>query len=317
MQETLEIHPNNPAPEGAVAGMVETPDGVRLRYARFEAHKPPTKGTVLLLHGRSEYIEKLFETIEDLRQRGFAVLTFDWRGQGGSDRLLADFRKGYIDDFAQYVTDLETIMQEVALPDCRAPYFVFAHSTGGLVALLAAPGFGNRFRRMVLCAPLIQFASRQISQSITQYIATALTICGFGEAYMGSGGTPPDSRPFAGNRVTSDTKRFDRNESFAATFRHLTIGGPTASWVAAACRAMDTIGSPEHMARIKIPTLLIAAGADKVVSVGVSEEYGQHMRSGSTITIDGAKHEIMQERDVFRDQLLEAFATFVPGTDPL
>ena len=33
-------------------------------------------------------IEKYFEVVGELRRRGFAVAVLDWRGQGGSSRLL-------------------------------------------------------------------------------------------------------------------------------------------------------------------------------------------------------------------------------------
>ena len=77
--------PANPVPDNAVTGALLTRDGVTLRFARFP---PPAgrKGTVVVLQGRAEYVEKYFETVRDLRARGFAVATFDWRGQGLSDR---------------------------------------------------------------------------------------------------------------------------------------------------------------------------------------------------------------------------------------
>ena len=58
-----------------------------LRFARF-APPPGRKGTVCVFPGRAEFIEKYFEVVRDLRARGFAVATIDWRGQGLSDRAL-------------------------------------------------------------------------------------------------------------------------------------------------------------------------------------------------------------------------------------
>jgi len=85
--------PANPAPEGVVTGTLRARDGVGLRYARW--HPPPgRKGTVCLFQGRTEFIEKYFETVRELRARGFAVAMLDWRGQGLSERALSDPRKG-------------------------------------------------------------------------------------------------------------------------------------------------------------------------------------------------------------------------------
>ena len=70
----------------------------------------------MLLNGQTEFIEKYFEVIDDLRARGFSVVTMDWRGQGGSDRLLANPLKAHIADFAQYDEDLAILMREVVAP---------------------------------------------------------------------------------------------------------------------------------------------------------------------------------------------------------
>src|SRR5690348_1435715 len=72
--------PANPAPEGARAGIFETRDRVRLRYGLFPRTGTVNKGTVCLIQGRTEFIEKYFETIADLQGRGFHVATFDFRG---------------------------------------------------------------------------------------------------------------------------------------------------------------------------------------------------------------------------------------------
>ena len=71
----------NPIPHDAHAGTTATPDGALLRHAYWRTVKPPCKGTVVLLHGRAEFIEKYFETVTHLREAGFDVCTFDWRGQ--------------------------------------------------------------------------------------------------------------------------------------------------------------------------------------------------------------------------------------------
>jgi lysophospholipase len=64
-----------------------------LRFARWA---PPAgrKGTVCVFTGRSEQIEKYFETVRDLRERGFAVAMIDWRGQGHSSRRPARSAQG-------------------------------------------------------------------------------------------------------------------------------------------------------------------------------------------------------------------------------
>jgi lysophospholipase len=305
----------NPMPPKPAAGIVETPDGIKLRYAHWRTVNPPSKGTVLLLHGRAEYIEKLYETVGDLLEAGFDALTFDWRGQGGSDRMLEDSRRGFIEHFDQYITDLDTILTEVALPDCRAPFYILAHSTGSLVSLLAAPLFANRIRRVVLASPLLGFGSIPIAQGGLKWLTGGMHVLGLGDNYMAGGATPDENRAFTGNRLTSDVKRFQRNAEFASKFRDTTIGGPTASWLFAAARAMDKVNDPDFYSQITIPTLIVCAGNDQVVDNLAAERFGRRLRSGSCLVIPGAKHEMLQERDKIREQLLAAFYAFVPGSE--
>src|SRR5215472_5277381 len=94
--------PANPIPEGAVTGTLKTPDGVQLRFARF-APPPGRKGTLCVFHGRAEFIEKYFEVVRDARERGFAVATLDWRGQGLSQRPLSDHFRGHVGNFSEYL----------------------------------------------------------------------------------------------------------------------------------------------------------------------------------------------------------------------
>src|ERR1700704_3910239 len=134
---TLVSIPANPVPSDVVSGTLKTRDGVSLRFARWA---PPLgrRGTVCLFQGRSEFIEKYFEMVRDLRARGFAVATFDWRGQGLSDRALRDPFKGHVGNFSEYDTDLATFMQDLVLPDCPPPHFAIGHSAGASVLIRAA-----------------------------------------------------------------------------------------------------------------------------------------------------------------------------------
>lgn len=305
--------PENPTPERARADFIQTRDGRRLRYALFGAVTQPHKGTVILLQGRNECVEKYFETIRDLQQRGLAVATYDMRGQGASDRMLSDPQKGYVDSFADHVSDLEQLFREVFLPDCRGPFFILGHSTGSLVALMAAPWMINRVQRMVLSAPLIEMKGMYgFSMPTVRRISTVLYSVGLGTMYLGSG-PRRSATPFATNVLTTDHNRYRRNVALYDAYPQLALGGPTVAWIRAACLAVELVMDEDFIARIQLPTLFIAAGSDDVVSTPAIEVYAHNLRSTSMLTIDGARHELMQEADRYREQFLAAFDAFVPG----
>lgn len=306
---------DNPLPKGVRVGSVETTDGLWLRYARWPAETRPSKGTVILLQGRSEYIEKYLETVADLRRKGYGVLSFDWRGQGASDRLLTDRRRGYVEHFNQYLDDLETILTKVALPDCKPPFSIVAHSTGALVALLASPALANRIDRMVLVAPLIKLNNLPISQNALYRLSGIFSFLGFGRTYVARGTARPSDKVFDGNFLTSDRRRFERNKSVLMEHDSLFLGAPTIAWIFAACRAMRAVNEPGFANAVSVPILMVAAGNDHVVDSALVELYGRQMRAGSCLTISGARHEILQERDVYREQLLAAIFSFLPGSE--
>ncbi len=307
--------PGNPVPQNASGGFFTTADGHRIRYACFGAVARPLKGTVILLNGRNECIEKYFETASDLSDRGFSVATLDWRGQGGSDRLLPDRFRGHVRSFHDYTADLDQFFEEIVLPDCRGPYYVLAHSTGALIALLGSPSMVNRVRRMVLLTPFFGYPGFPLSMLSVRRIASTLYYSGLGNRYGVGGPRPKLPAPFETNKLTSDPERFARNQLLYERHPNLALGGPTVAWIRAAGIAISRVWDPEFMARMHVPSLFIGAGADTVVSTPLVAEYARKLRGGSMLTIDGARHELLQEADIFREQLFAAFDAFIPGSD--
>ena len=314
MTELFHEIPGNPVPEKATGGFLVARDGKRLRYGLFAATARPLKGTVVVLPGRNEGIEKYFETIRDLSARGFMTAIADWRGQGGSDRLIRDTHRGHVRSFFDYADDLDRFFSEIVLPDCRGPFYILAHSTGSLVALLAAPSLVNRVRRMVLVAPFLTYTGFPLSMKAIRRVATALYWLGLGRMY-GAWGPRPKAVPFATNTLTTDATRYRRNSLLGETHPQLALGGPTVAWIRAASEAVEVVCDPDFMTRIQVPILFIGAGADEVVSTRAVADYARRLRGGTMLTIDGARHEILQEADIFREQFWAAFDAFVPGSD--
>ena len=305
--------PANPAPNDVVTGAIATPDGVNLRFARW-APPPGRKGTVLVLQGRAEFIEKYFETVRDLRARGFAVATFDWRGQGLSDRALSDRHKGHVRNFANYITDLEAVMEQVILPDCPPPYFVLAHSMGAAVALRACHDGNRWFERMVFSAPMIALPPGRLTR-VAGPLARLMRMIGRGRAYVPtSDSAVMGAESFIGNVLTSDPVRYARNAAVLEQEPALGLGAPTVAWADAALRQMKVFADPSFSVRIRQPILMVAAGRDEVVSTPAIEAFGQNLLAGRHLIIAGAKHEILQEQDQYRGQFWAAFDAFVPGT---
>ncbi len=316
-QSILAATPRNPIPRGVTAAYFHAADGARIRYAWWGPTGMNKLGTVCILQGRGEFIEKYFEVVSDLRRRGFAVAVMDHRGQGGSSRPLANPRKGHVDDFAQYDAVLEHFMAEIVLPDCPAPYYALAHSMGGNILLRATRTRMCWFDRIVLVAPLIQLGDSQSRVPASCRVAELMTLCGFGTMFVPGGRRQSwDEQPFEGNPLTADPQRYARTQEVLRAAPKLAIGSPTIAWYHAACQSMALINGEAFPPSVKVPALLIAAGNDEVVSLRAIEEFASRLRMGAHILIPGARHEILQERNAIREQFWAAFDSYIPGSRP-
>ncbi len=311
----MELHaiPSNPVPEGAVCSEIVAADGVKLRHARWNS-ATARRGTVVFLPGRTDMIEKYFEVVEELRHRGFAVATLDWRGQGGSQRKLKDPRKGHVWNFDEYQFDVDALMRDVVLPDCPPPIFALAHSMGAAVLLEAVRQGKRWFDRVVLSAPMIGLTGLR-SRGTAQQGAKFASMLGLGRLYVPGGGPMPRaSLPFVGNLLTSDPVRYERTASIIEALPQLALGSPTLGWMNAAFETMEKLGDPAYPSAIRQPMLIVAAGEDKIVSTLATERFATRLRAGHHLVVAGSRHELLLERDVFREQFWAAFDAFVPGS---
>ena len=299
----------NPVPGNHLVGWFKGVGGKRLRYAIFKSDMSVARGTVVLLQGRNESIEKYYETVRHFTGRGLWVATFDWRGQGLSDRLLKNPLRGHLRRFRDLEADLSIFLETIVLPETRLPFCLVAHSMGALVALSLAPKLANRIERMALIAPFVELSNQPIPVWAIRLITRILRLSGLGWLSSGRDRFP---RPFENNALTTDIDRYARNQALYLKHPELRLGPPTACWVNEMLAAMDRTTRFEHLDRIKVPTLLIGAGNDPIVAPQAIESLGNRFRAGRAIMINGARHELLQEADRYRIAALAAIDAFIP-----
>jgi lysophospholipase len=289
-----------------------TANAVRLRAARFDADQP--RALCLLLNGQTEFIEKYFEVIDELRARGFSVVTFDWRGQGGSSRLLADARKAHIEDFAAYDQDLDAMIRTIADP---LPKIAMAHSMGGNILLRRLHDEPGEFAAAILCAPMLGINFRGAPGWVVKTIARLLNRKAPSADFVWGMGTRDQlTQPFDQQIVTSDPVRYARNQALLKANPDLRLNGPTWSWLAAAIRSIALLRSPGYAEAIATRSILFGAGQDRVCETPAAADFAARMPNAQFVEIARAEHEILMERDEVRGRFWSAFDAFLQKSTP-
>lgn len=286
--------------------------GARLRAARFDADPAvAARGPLVLLNGQTEFIEKYFEVIDELRGRGFAVATMDWRGQGGSQRFLKDdSRKGYVQDFAEYDGDLAAFMAQVVAPMGDVKPIALAHSMGGHNLLRYLVRQPEAFAKAIVTAPMVAVSFRGYAAWLVHMVTRLEALRGNGAGWVwGMEARDPHAMTFANQMVTSDQARFDRTQAILRDHPELRLAGATWEWLGAALRSMAWL--QRHAPRITTPLLVIGAGADRIVVTAQTRAFAARLPNARYIEIAGSGHEMLLERDPIRAQWWAAFDAFV------
>ena len=298
-------------PAGGEAQFIRAKDGALLRVAVW---KPAVAGaSILLMPGRTEFIEKYGEAIGELQARGFAVGAIDWRGQGLSARALPDPLRGHIDDFNTHVSDF-AVMAAGPFADLPKPWIILAHSMGANIAtniLLAMPGIAAA---AVLIAPMYAFLTGKYPKGVARFIANGALV-GLAARYVPGGTTTSVlNETFAENIVTHDERRHRRSRLIAEAEPRLALASPTIGFVRAAYAACDRIAALGRAERLDVPILAALAGEERLIDNAAAKAILARMPRAEFLEFPGSRHEILMETDPIRTRFWAAFDAFLAKT---
>lgn len=302
-------------PDNGRALWLRTPDGVRIRIGIWSGGR---RGTVVLLPGRTEYIEKYGRAAADLRAEGWSVLAIDWRGQGLADRFLSDPLLGHVAKFTDYQSDLDAALDWLrdhgAAQGLTGPLVLFAHSMGGLIGLRAlyrglpfaaavfsAPMWGIRvpvWRRPM--AALLCRVPLRLPQD-HHYAPTTSS-----DSYILKAG-------FAGNHLTSDLETWDYLSRHLKAVPEFRLGGPSLGWLRSAlseCLVIRNRPAPQ------VPALVALGSHEQIVKPAPILQRMRDWKAGRLQIYEGARHEVPMERAEHRARFFrEAVDLFNRATE--
>lgn len=305
-QSAWRVHPAD-----AVFSEWAAPDGLKLRRMDWPL-KPRAKrsGSLLYINGRSDFIEKYLEVYADFRARGWAVTTFDWRGQGGSrgpgeERLEASFDP--------FVEDLGALLDEW-LRTTPGPHVALAHSMGGHLLLKVIIDRKPALDAAILTAPMLNVNSKPIPIRIAPDIADTMYWLGLGRMRMWK--VPPAMLAPGGRRnrnLTHSAERYADELFWWQERPDFNTGAPSFGWMRAAFRSRAATFTPEKLAQVDLPILVIAAEKDRLVSADAIREAAALLPHAELEMMPDAAHEILRDSDEIRARAYARIDAFLAG----
>ena len=306
-----------------------TPDGMRIRYG-YWAGKNRRGISVVLLNGRSEFLEKYGETVACLNCLGMDVFSMDWRGQGLSGRMVQDRQKGHVAVFSDYLLDLETFFFDIVFPFNQQPVWLLSHSMGGHIALhflieklgqslmagsttgaAGDDGTAERIKGAVFVSPMFDIQTWPFPYSVARMLSRIMVSAGFEKNFAaGNGPYKIEEQKFKDNRLTSDPVRFRDHIRAVAANPDLAVGGVTYGWLKAAFDSIDELKKSVSLASVSLPMMIVSAERDAIVSEKAQINISRRLANCKIISIPGARHEILKESDSIQQMFWSAFKSF-------
>ncbi len=300
------------APEGMRFEYLRAADARRLRYAHWTTTAPP-RAIVVLVTGFSEPIEKYYETLRVLHDAGAELWALDWRGQGGSDRLLSGpaSMRGYSEGFDANVGDLARLIETIVKPVAGSRLVLVSHSMGGVIALRYLEEHPGVMAGAIFSAPALAVgAEGGWSRAVEHAFVWAGAHLGFASAYLTSQRDWREATDVA-DGLSHDAERGSLQKHWFASNPTLRVGGVTFGWMAALYAAADVALEPARLARVTTPVLFGIPLADPVTQPGASLAACAHLPSCRLWRAEGAWHELFVEADRWRTPWMATVVDFI------
>jgi len=281
--QRMELRLGDDAPPAAVAVEVSESeqrmaDGTRLHLREWRRGQPG-RG-VYLLHGLGEHSGRYDALARWFAQRGWRVRAHDHVGHG-----LSDGARGVVDRPDQMAEHATTLLSEFS-SELGAPPLLLGHSMGGALAADLVVARGLPVAGLVLSSPAL--ATRM---NAVQRMLSALMLRLAPTAAVGNG---------------LDPQQLSHDEQVVQAYLsdplvHRRICARLVRWIVdAGERARDRAPG------LKVPTLLLVAGADALVDAEGSRALAQRAPA-ALVTMhwyEGLRHEIFNETPALRARVL-------------
>lgn len=289
-----------------VEGYFVGKQNIKIFYKYFlQESSKNESGAILISDGRTEAVVKYKEIIYDLFQNGYSVYIHDHRGQGFSDRMVADHDLGFVDDYQNYVKDMKHFYNSFVRRNNHKKKFLLAHSMGGAIGMLYLEQYPNDFDAAAFSSPMLG-----LSFPTCLFVSVA---AGDEPKYaMGNTNYKNGIVPFSDNTLTNSEVRYNRMIKIFEEQPKAQLGGASYQWVNKSCGVFDSIF--DNYNKIKTPLILFSGEQEEIVDPLAHIKFinllVQNGKEAKGYLVKNGKHELFIEKDEARKLVLTKIFDF-------
>ena len=269
--------------DGKFAGF----DGEELYYEYFQAEN--SRGSVVILHGLSEFTGKYHEFAWYLLNQGYDVFLYDQRCHGRSCRLTERQDMIHVGHFSHYRRDLQCFLDQVVRPATDKPLYLYAHSMGGAVAAQYLAEHPDVFQKAVLSAPMIMPLTDPTPPAVARIGLSIYTLFADGKRKFWFSNEFDPNYPFEKSQDRSRA-RFERNMELRLNNPCYCTTPLTIRWVQQSVCLRGKLTRKSFLKKIKTPILMICADQDGVVCEKAQMDFDKNCPACRRVVLENATH---------------------------
>ena len=275
--------------------------GHRIYYEIFDVEKE--RGSVVMLHGFTEFTKKYNELIYYFTEAGFDVYIMDHFGHGYSERSEAvdgNLSKVAVDDFDVYVDDAFQFITDVVNKkrDRNKPFVLWGHSMGGGVATRLLEKYPAQFDAAILSSPMLDIDTGGTPEWIARFVAVSAKAFGAGGNYIfGHDDFTPEEYFDDPSCSASSYPRYKYAFDLRTENEYYQTNGATWYWLDSAIKATKVARDYDEAKKVTLPVLMFQAEKDALVESQGQLEFASRAKNVNVIFCPETHHEVFNSPD--------------------
>jgi alpha-beta hydrolase superfamily lysophospholipase len=259
------------------------------RFPGYETVPRGARAGLIIVHGIAEHGGRYRHAAEALARKNIACFVYDQRGHGQSPGT-----RTHVGNFSEFAADLGLIGADVRRKFPELPLFVWGHSMGSVVVLLAAQDL--KWARGLITTGCALDALPKLDGAAGALLRIAAALAPRLRISLRIDGT-------ALTQVVEEQRRHMTDPLVPRTASLKLLYG-----FAQACRS-----SRENAAKITLPWLAVHGEADKVCPISGSRTLIDALgsRDKQLVTYPNLLHEVHNEDEVSRSALFELMSSWI------